>query len=49
MIKEIIAHKCFVCDKELYYIGLKNSLSDVLDKKNFIYHKGKYICKECFK
>ena len=46
--KETIAHKCNICNKELYYLNTNNIVNDILDKKNFIYHKIKYICKECF-
>lgn len=41
--KTIIAHNCIKCKKELYYFKDCAGIN-----KNFIYHNGKYMCKECF-
>jgi uncharacterized protein with PIN domain len=48
MKKEIIPHKCNKCSKELYRMESKDLVKNGIPHKNFIFHKNKYWCKECW-
>jgi len=39
MVKTTIPNKYRMCNKQLYFTEID---------KNYIYHRGKYICKDCW-
>lgn len=42
--KVYLSVSCFNCEKPLYFDSISS-----LNKKNYIFFKGKYFCKNCFK
>jgi len=48
MKKIVISFKCHKCNKELYVLHSESLEKEGMHTKNFIYHKQKYWCKECF-
>ncbi len=41
--KQYLPNRCDRCNKLLYY-----NYDEGIDKKNYIYHRGEYICIKCF-
>jgi hypothetical protein len=41
MKQTIIHSRCVRCNKKLYFM-------DTVSQKNYVFHKGEYICKVCF-
>lgn len=39
--KNYLDHKCYLCNSTLWYIEFKGN--------NYIYFKGRYYCKTCFR